>query len=105
MMDRIFRWNGNKYFRNGGRAFVTSVTYFESQFSVMPLIEQNQSFELSRDINPEITKGMMGVIVEILEPDNTFEVEFPREDGGSYGDKSFTITIEDILMESLQTGG
>ncbi len=43
----------------------------------MPLIEQNQSFELSRDINAEITKGMMGVILEILEPDKTFEVEFP----------------------------
>ena len=67
----------------------------------MPFIEQNQSFELSRDINPEITKGMMGVILEILEPDKSFEVEFPREDGGKYGDKTFTIDIEYILVESL----
>jgi hypothetical protein len=67
----------------------------------MPLIEQDQSFELSRDINPEITKGMMGVVLEILEPDKTFEVEFPREDGGVYGDKPFKISIEDILVESL----
>ncbi|HEY2348349.1 MAG TPA: hypothetical protein VGH64_05010 [Puia sp.] len=71
----------------------------------MSPIEQYQSFELARDINPEITKGMMGVILEILEPDKTFEVEFPREDGGSYGDKSFTISMDYILMESLQTGG
>ncbi len=67
----------------------------------MPVIEKDQSFELSRDINPEITKGMMGVVLEILEPDKTFEVEFPREDGGNYGDKTFTIGIDDILVESL----
>lgn len=69
----------------------------------MPLIEQNQSFELSRDINAEITKGMMGVILEILEPDKKFEVEFPREDGSNYGDKTFTIDIDDILVESILT--
>ena len=67
----------------------------------MPLIEEDQSFELTRDINTEITKGMMGIIVKILEPDKSFEVEFPREDGGKYGDKTFTIGIEDILVESL----
>jgi hypothetical protein len=67
----------------------------------MPVIEQNQSFELSRDINPEVTKGMMGVILNILEPDKTFEAEFPREDGSNYGDKTFTIGIDDILVESL----
>jgi hypothetical protein len=32
-----------------------------------------------------------GSILEILEPDKTFEVEFPREDGSNYGDKTFTI--------------
>jgi len=67
----------------------------------MPVIEQDQSFELSRDINPEITKGMMGVILRVLEPDKSFEVEFPREDGSNYGDKTFTISIDDILVESL----
>jgi hypothetical protein len=67
----------------------------------MPLIEQDQSFELARDINPGITKGMMGVILKILEPDKSFEVEFPREDGGSYGDKTFTVGIDDILVESF----
>jgi hypothetical protein len=67
----------------------------------MPVIEQDQSFELSRDINPDITKGMMGVILKILEPDKSFEVEFPREDGSNYGDKTFTISVEDILVESL----
>jgi hypothetical protein len=66
----------------------------------MPFIEQNQSFELSRDINPEITKGMMGFVVNILEPDKSFEVEFPREDGSNYGNKTFTIGIDDILVES-----
>jgi hypothetical protein len=67
----------------------------------MPLIEEDQSFELIRDINPGITRGMMGIIVKILEPDKSFEVEFPREDGGNYGDRTFTIGIDDILVESL----
>jgi hypothetical protein len=67
----------------------------------MPLIEEDQSFELTRDINTEITKGMMGIIVKILEPDKSFEAEFPREDGGNYGDRTFTIGIGDILVESL----
>ena len=67
----------------------------------MPLIEEDQSFELTRDINPGITRGMMGIIVKILEPDKSFEVEFPREDGGNYGDRTFTIGIDDILVESL----
>jgi len=44
---------------------------------------------------------MMGVILKILEPDKSFEVEFPREDGSNYGDKTFTISIDDILVESL----
>jgi hypothetical protein len=44
---------------------------------------------------------MMGVILQILEPDKSFEVEFPREDGGNYGDKTFTIDVNDILVESL----
>ena len=67
----------------------------------MPAIEQDQSFELSRDITPEITKGMMGVILKVLEPDKSFEVEFPRENGSNYGDKTFTISIDDMLVESL----
>ena len=67
----------------------------------MPLIEKDQSFELSRDINEEITRGMMGVILEILEPEKSFEVEFPREDGSNYGDKTFTISMDYILVESL----
>ena len=67
----------------------------------MPVIEQDQSFELTRDISPEITKGMMGVILKILEPDKSFEAEFPREDGSNYGDKTFTISVDDILVESL----
>ena len=67
----------------------------------MPQIEQNQSFELCKDLSPEITKGMMGIILEIREPDKSFEVEFPREDGGRYGDRTYTISMDYILVESL----
>jgi hypothetical protein len=66
----------------------------------MPLIEQDQSFELCKDLNTEITKGMLGIITRIVEPDHSFEVEFPREDGGKYGDKTFTISSDYILTES-----
>jgi hypothetical protein len=43
----------------------------------------------------------MGVILKVLEPDKSFEVEFPREDGSHYGDKTFIISIDEILVESL----
>jgi hypothetical protein len=69
----------------------------------LPAIEQYQSFELSKDLNPLIVKGMMGIILEILEPEKTFEVEFPQEDGSNFiyeGKASFTISSDYILEES-----
>jgi hypothetical protein len=66
----------------------------------LPLITQYQVFKLSRDLNPVILKGMEGVILEILEPDKTFEVEFL--DGAfniEYeGAFTFTISIDDIAL-------
>jgi hypothetical protein len=67
----------------------------------LPQIEQYQIFELSRDLNPVIVKGMMGVILEILEPDKTFEVEFVKDDTSNYefeGNFTFTISIDDIIL-------
>jgi ATP-dependent exoDNAse (exonuclease V) alpha subunit len=72
---------------------------------MMAIIEQNQVFELAKDLNPVIVKGMMGLIVEIQEPDKTFVAEFPKEDGSNYeynGINSFTIATDYILIESLQ---
>ena len=69
----------------------------------MATLEQDQSFELSKDLNPVIVKGMMGVVLEINEADNTFAVEFPKEDGSNYkfeGNTVFTVTIDDILVDS-----
>jgi hypothetical protein len=69
----------------------------------MATLEQDQSFELSKDLNPIIVKGMMGVVLEIYEPDKTFAVEFPKEDGSNYefeGKSVFTITIDDTLIDS-----
>jgi hypothetical protein len=66
-------------------------------------IEQYQSFELSKDLNPVIVKGMMGIILEVREAGKTFEVEFPREDDSNYeyqGKSSFTISSDYILQES-----
>jgi hypothetical protein len=66
----------------------------------MPVIEQYQIFELSRDLNPVVLAGMMGTVLEILEPDKMFEVEFVKDDTNNYeyeGRSTFTITIDDIL--------
>jgi hypothetical protein len=67
----------------------------------VPLIEQYQSFELSRNLNPVVVKGMIGVILEIWEPDKIFEVEFCYEGGNNYvyeGRGTFTISIDDIVL-------
>ena len=71
----------------------------------MSTIEQNQVFELAKDLNPVIVKGMMGTILEIYENGKAFEVEFPQEDGTSYeygGMSTFKITSDYILIEQLQ---
>ncbi len=71
----------------------------------MAKIEQHQVFELAKDLNPVIVKGMMGTILEIYEPDKAFVVEFPQEDGTNYeygGMSTFTITADYILIESPQ---
>jgi hypothetical protein len=66
-------------------------------------LEQYQSFELSKDLNSFVVKGMMGIIMEVHEAEKTFEVEFPLEDGSNYeyqGKSSFTISSDYILQES-----
>ncbi len=63
-------------------------------------LQQYDCFELARDINPAITKGMTGVILEIWEP-GVFEVEFVKGDATNYGFNgcyTFTITVEDISL-------
>jgi hypothetical protein len=61
-------------------------------------MKQYECFELNRDINPVVIKGMQGVILEVLDPD-TYIVEFVKEDGRNYeygGDYIFTIKESDI---------
>jgi hypothetical protein len=67
----------------------------------LALVERYQIFELARDINPVIVKGMMGTILEILEPDKMFEAEFVKDDAHNYefeGKFTFTISIDDIIL-------
>ena len=55
--------------------------------------KQYDVFTLEKNINPVITKGMEGVILEIWE-DNSFETEFVKGDGTNYeyqGQSTFTI--------------
>jgi len=60
-------------------------------------------FKLAKDINPTITKGMTGVILEIYDP-KTYEVEFVKEDGSNYEfEGQFTFTIDSsFIVQSLE---
>jgi hypothetical protein len=59
----------------------------------MVTVKQYDVFKLTRDLNAVITKDMEGVILEIWN-DNSFEVEFVKDDGTNYeynDQSSFTI--------------
>jgi hypothetical protein len=59
----------------------------------MVTVKQYDVFKLTRDLNVFITKDMEGVILEIWN-DNSFEVEFVKDDGTNYeynDQSSFTI--------------
>jgi len=61
-------------------------------------MQQYQVFELIRDINPAITKGMQGVILEVLDTAN-YIVEFVKDDGTNYeyeGEFTFDVKESDI---------
>ncbi len=60
---------------------------------VLPKIKQYDVFILSKDINPAITKGMQGVILETRN-DDSYLSEFVKEDGTNHefeGQTVFTI--------------
>ena len=62
------------------------------------MLQQYQTFELIKDLNPVITKGMQGVILEIYDED-TYEVEFVKDDGYNYeyeGQGTFAIKSDMI---------
>ena len=61
----------------------------------MKQFKQYDIFELSMDLNPEITMGMTGVILEVLS-NNIYEVEFVEEDGTNLefeGQSTFTVDL------------
>lgn len=65
------------------------------------IIGQYDVFELAKDINPVIKKGMRGVILEIWSKDS-FEVEFPKEDGMNYEYEEFwTFTIDQSYISKI----
>jgi hypothetical protein len=59
----------------------------------MRAFDQYDVFELAKDINPAIKKGMKGVILEVWDKD-AYEVEFVKKDGTNYefgGQSTFTV--------------
>jgi hypothetical protein len=55
--------------------------------------QQYQTFILSKDLNPMVTAGMTGIIIEVHDED-TFEVEFVKQDGSNYEyEGQFTFTV------------
>ena len=64
----------------------------------MNTIKQYDVFELAKDINPNITKGMEGVILEVYDS-KTYEVEFVKDDGSNYEfEGQFTFTIDSSFI-------
>ena len=62
-------------------------------------MEQYQTIILSRDLNPVIKKGMIGVVLEVWS-ETSFEVEFAREDGTHYEFKGqYTFTIDKSFIK------
>ena len=69
----------------------------------MNTIKQYDVFKLAQDINPNITKGIEGVILEIYDS-KTYEVEFVKEDGSNYEfEGQFTFTIDSSFI--IQSDG
>jgi hypothetical protein len=61
-------------------------------------VKQYQAIELIKDINPVIKKGMVGVILEVLDVD-TYIVEFVQKDGRNYeynGQGTFDVKESDL---------
>ena len=64
----------------------------------MNTIKQYDVFELAKDINPNITKEMEGVILEVYDS-KTYEVEFVKDDGSYYEfEGQFTFTIDSSFI-------
>ena len=64
-------------------------------------IKQYDVFELAKDLNPNITKGMRGVILEIW-TENAFEVEFLNKEGFNYEyDGKYTFTIDKTYIDKI----
>lgn len=61
-------------------------------------LKQYQTFQTKKDINPVITKGLQGVILEVLDYE-TYLVEFVKRDGTNYeydGETVFELKETDI---------
>ncbi len=62
-------------------------------------MKQYDTFVLIKDLNPNITKGFEGVILEVYDS-NTIEVEFVKEDGTNHEyNGMYTFQIDRALIE------
>ena len=70
--------------------------------AIMKPFKQYDIFELAKDLNPVIKKGMIGVILEVWDSKN-FEVEFVKNDGSSYEyEGNGTFTVDSSFFEEMQ---
>jgi ribonuclease inhibitor len=68
----------------------------------MKASRQYDIFQLAKDLNPVIKRGMLGVILEVLDSKN-YEVEFIQNDGNNYEyDGNYTFTIDNSFFEDIQ---
>lgn len=60
----------------------------------MAEFSQYDCFDLTKDLNPEIGRGITGVILEIYNDGEAYEVEFVKLNGSNYeydGNATFTV--------------
>ncbi len=64
--------------------------------------QECQVFILTKDINSEIRKGMIGVIL-LLYNQNAFEVEFVKKDGSNYEyNNQSTFTVDSSYIQLIE---
>ncbi len=66
------------------------------------ILKENDTIISTNDINENILKGTVGVILNILEKNKYFLVEFVDSNGDTIGDGMETVSINDIakIMDS-----
>ena len=69
----------------------------------MNTIKQYDCFKLTKDLNPVIPKGTVGVILDSYPTGKDYEVEFPLKDGTNLEfNNQISFTVDQSYIEIIQ---